>query len=292
MNQNPVEKLRLFALASNGKSLAFDVPVRSDLDLIGESHAILSKHGFTYDELENIILSPTELKEVPPVTVETAHGAVASVDVLQPDSLPPIPKPANKDALMPEKSIEILVSTHGIELSVCVGKDTYIPAVHEFFRGEPPFPASTKVAYKRYWINTGSYTLNGPQHFEQSITTSQGMSKTKSLTMSAELGVAWQGLSAKISATTSTSISITEEKSVTEKYSFDVKSGTTVVYTLWQLVEEFVMMDNAGNPIDWTGQWIFQRRPGSGKLVGPAKFNDNVFTNNSKRYISDPVTFT
>lgn len=297
MNQNPAETLTLFALAANGKSHSFDVPVKSLLSLIEESHATLSKHGFTDDELDNLILSPTELDEVPPATAEAARVAVASVAALDPSSYPAVPKPANKDDFPPQKSSEILVSTHDIALFFYFWGDegeshgAYGPvdAPPKGFTLEPPFPVPSKILYKRYWINTGSYKLIGPQNFSKAITTTQGMSETKSTTLSAELGVAVKGLSAKLSITTATSITITEETSVTETYSFDVKVGTTVVYTLWQLVEEFALVDNASNPIEWSGRLKLKFVYGSGF---PAKFKDNVFTNNSKRYVSDPVTFT
>jgi len=292
MKQDGHDTLRLFALASNGKSHSFGALAKSDRHLIDQSHDILSKQGFTGDELKDLILSPTELEEVPLATAEEARGAVASVDVLDPSSYPPVPKPANKDSFPPQKSPEILVSTHDIAVFLYFWGDkgesqgAYVPAVAEGLATNPPFPVPSKIAYKRYWMNTGSYQLIGPQHFSKAITTTQGMSKTKSTTLSAELGIEAKVLSAKLSATTGTSITITDETSVTETYSFDVQDGTTVVYTLWHLIEEFTLVDNANNPIEWSGRW------GLGVAIFPAKFKDNVFANNSKRYVSDLVKFT
>lgn len=295
MNQNAPDKLRLFTLAANGKSHSIDVPVKSDVNLIEESRAALLKHGITGDELDNLILSPTELDDVPAAAAQAARLAVPAVATLDPSSYPAVPKPANKDDFPLQKSAEILVSTN--DVAVCLyfwGKKgeshgSYMPvdSLPKGFTTKPPFPTPSKILYKRYWVNTGSYQLIGPQSFSKAITTTQGMSKTKTTTLSAELGVAVKGLSAKLSTTVSTSITITEETSVTETYSFDIKAGSTVVYTLWQLVEEFVLSDSASKPIEWSGRLIV-----GGIVSLPAKFKDNVFTNNSKRYVSDPVTFT
>lgn len=286
MSKDPAEKLELFALAANGKMHSFDVTVKPDLDLVEESHAILLKHGFTVNELDNLILSPTAPEEVPPATAEAARVSIPSVDLLDPSAYPPIPKPTDKDSLPSQTSSKILVSTHDIPLFVTLsGTGTYVPVKGAYWL-KPPFPVQPKIAYKRYWIATGSCILIGPQHFSKEISTKQGMSKTQSSTLSCELGVALKGLSGRLSQTTSTSITITEEESVKESYSFDVKSGTTVVYTLWQLVEEFALVDNAGNPIKWKGLYLWHAFPHEAEL------KQNMFTNNSKQYVSDPVQFT
>jgi hypothetical protein len=295
ISQNPAEKLKLFALASNGKSHSFNILVTSDLNLIEVSHALLSKYGFTTEELKNLILSPTKLN-VPPPSTEVASGmATVTMAALDSSSYPPVPKPENKDDFPPQKSSEMLVSTHDIAPFIYFWGDkgesqgNYVPAVSNEYFTTPPFPVPSKILYKRYWLNTGSYKLVGPQHFSKALTTKQGMSQTESSTMSAEIGVELKGLSAKLSETLTTSITITEERSVTETYDFEVKAGTTVVYTLWQLIEEFALVDSANYPIEWQGKW----GPKSLFIFSgfPAKFKENVFTNNSQRYVSDPVIF-
>jgi len=70
MNQSSDQKIRMFALTSNGRRLSFSIPVKKDLDLVEESHAVLSKKGFPDDELKNLVLSPTEPEELPPAEVK------------------------------------------------------------------------------------------------------------------------------------------------------------------------------------------------------------------------------
>jgi hypothetical protein len=289
MSKNPTEKLNIFALAANGKSHSFEVSVIPDMNFVEESDAILLKHGFTVDELDNVILSPTELEKIPPGTAEVARVTIPSVELLESSDYPPIPKPKNKDDYPPQQSSEKLVSTHDIRLFIWIKTKhgrKYLPV--ESYRKHllPPFPVQPKIVHKLYWMNTGIDKLIGPQHFSKAITTKRGMSKTNSATLSAQLGVAAKMLSAKLSQTLSSSITITEEESVTESYSIEVKDGSTVIYTLWQLIEKFALVDNAGNPIEWKGRFAI---PG---LAIPAHLGENVYINRRNQYASDPVEFT
>jgi hypothetical protein len=297
MNPNSDEKLRIFALAKSGKRHSFQIPVKEGLDLLGESHAILSKEGFTTEELKDLILSPTELEELPSVVAGTSRVRALSVKALESDSsYPPIPKPRSKDEFPPQKSSEVIVNTNNIDLFVyCWGNKgfyhgAYMPLFYPSIKGPvyttyPLFPLA-KIAYKRYWLNTGSHTLIGPQNFSKAFTTTVGMSNTNSTTLSAELGVEVKGLSAKLSKSTTTSITISEEKSITETYSIEVEKRKICVYTLWQLIEVFVLVDVDDKPIGWKGVWGYPPFMGI-----PAVFPENQFSHNCIIKVSDTVWF-
>ena len=301
MNPNSDEKLRIFALAKNGKRCSFQIPVKEELDFIGESHVILSKEGFTTEELKGLILSPTEpepeLGELPSVVAGTSRVRTIDVKALEPDLIyPPIPKPRSKDEFPPEKSSEVLVNANNVDLFVYYWGDkgynhgAYAPVVWTTSKGSvnatnPAFPRA-KIAYKRYWQNTGSHTLIGPQNFSKEFSTTVGMSNTNSTTLSAELGVELKGLSTKLSKSTTTSITISEEKKITETYSIEVAKRKICIYTLWQLIEVFVLVDVDDKPIEWKGKWGFPPF-----VVFPAVFPENRFSHNCIKKVSDTVWF-
>lgn len=300
MTQDTTDKLRLFALAANGKSYSIEVPVGSDMDIIEESNTALLQQGLTDDELDNVILSATEFDDVPAAAAQAALLAVPAVETEEQSKLPTVPKPTTMYDALPEKSEEKLVSTNDVVVCVYVrnnllgkkrGKYFPVDSLPKGFCLDPEFPDPSKILYKRYWINLGSEIMNGPQTFERSITTTHGMSKTKTKTLSAKLGVSVKGLSAELTATTSEQITVTEETSVTRTNTVPVEAGKIVVYTLWQLVEKFVLADNDGKPINWSGyltqkKYLKKKKPFH---ILPAEFKDNVFTNNTTRYWSDKV---
>jgi hypothetical protein len=290
MNKNPEEKLKLFALAKNGKSYSFSVPMKPDLDLLEESHAILLQRGFTSDELDDLILSTTKPEKVPPA--EPVRFAVASELMLDETALPDIPQPEDENHLPPEKSSALLVNTHDITPFIYVWGDkgeargAFVPAVLPYGTN-PPFPIS-QIRYHRYWLRNNTYVIKGPQHFSKSINYTHGMSNTNRTTLSCELGVELKGLSAKLSKTIENEITISEQESVTDTFEFDAERGEIVVYTLWQLIDEFALTDDQGNPVEWRGIWGSRSVPW---CAFPAKFVQNVFAHNSKVLRSDPVIF-
>lgn len=193
---------------------------------------------------------------------KSIHAAVSG------DNAPPIPIPPNKHSVSPPKSSYLTISTtpyyktgdHAtkgtVPLSVVAPGFPNIPAYNKS-EGQsewvtPDFPTQ-QITYKRYWLNTYSVTVQGPQSYKRTITTKEGMVETDITTMSAEFGVQSEFLSAKVSASTSHSVSISESTEQTDEYSFDVPEGKTGIWTLWQLVDVFFFVDGNGDPITWVG---------------------------------------
>lgn len=183
------------------------------------------------------------------------------------DNAPPIPIPPTKHSVSPPKSSYLTISTTPyykegdnkkkgtVPMNVVAGS-TSVPAFNKS-EGQseyvtPTFPTQ-QITYKRYWLNTYSVTVQGPQSFSRKITTAEGMVQTEITTMSAELGVKTANLSAKVSISTSSSVSISESKQQEDTYSFDVPDGKTGIWTLWQLVDVYFFVDGNGVPITWTG---------------------------------------
>ncbi|MDO3382383.1 hypothetical protein [Gilvimarinus algae] len=288
--------LTLNALSANGKTGSIALPLNSDVNILSEAQSQLKALGFTQTEMNGMILSPTKLDPAAIADTPTEKVQLLTTEELKGPDFPPVPKPANQDEFPPNTSTSVLVSTSDSNFFIYFwgddGEDhgSYAPANQDTYT-DPQFPLQSKIQYKRYWLNTGSYKIIGKQQFSKSIATTQGMSTTDTQTFSAELGVAVNGLSAKLSESTSTSITISEQKTVTETYSFEVPEGKVCVYTLWQLIEEFALTDQAGNEIVWRGNYLPLKNPPPFIPKFPAKFPQNLFTNNSARYVSDPVMF-
>ena len=213
------------------------------------------------------------------------------------DNAPPIPIPPNKHSVSPPKSSYLTISTtpyykegdHAakgtVPLNVVAPGYPNIPAYNKN-EGQsewvtPDFPTQ-QITYKRYWLNTYSVTVQGPQRYTRKITTSEGMVETDITTMSAEFGVNSDFLSAKVSASTSHSVSISKSTEQTDEYSFEVPAGKTGIWTLWQLVDVFFFVDGNGEPITWVGTGHMDI--GIAKLKFPNMVLMNTFENQLEIY--------
>jgi hypothetical protein len=230
----------------------------------------------------------------------TLQGDVFSIpDVLLPIDqtfYPPIPEPKHKDDQPPETSTDMLVSANPVDqLFVQSSKGTYFPTSGKFkefpVRIEPPFPATAKLAYRRFWQNTFTTRILNAQQFTRAIETVEGMSETDATVLAGKLGLDITKkiseklslkLSGELSKTTSHSITISESRKVTETYNFGVEQGKVALYTLWQLIEVFALVDGNNNPLDWTGKVVLDASIADFRFN--AKFPPDRHTNNAERY--------
>ena len=107
--------------------------------------------------------------------------------------------------------------------------------------------ADYTLTLRSYWkLIPDSFTHVGPGTvYERVYTTTSGISNTDSNTLSAELGVGVEGLSAKLSASFSQEVTTSSETTQSTTYTVNGPTdGSTRVWMLWQLVDEVVALDN------------------------------------------------
>ena len=130
--------------------------------------------------------------------------------------------------------------------------DPSTPAVLRDYWYDPPRPPQYTVTLKEYWrLVPGTYThvMQGGGYTE-SYSVTDGISTTDSQSLSAELGVDVDGLSAKITATFSRSVTTSSDRSYTRSYNVgNPPDGMTRVWMLWQLVHDIDMLDSNGQVI-------------------------------------------
>jgi hypothetical protein len=222
---------------------------------------------------------------------------------VHPLSYPPIPEPQHKDDDPPETSTELLVTANPVdELFVQDSDGNYFPTsgmAGDFsVELDPPFPESAKLAYRRYWDRTFTTRILNQQEFTRAIESQEGMSETDTTSLSGKLGLGFAGdlpadnllkLSAELSATTSHAVTITQNRRVIETYNFSVEADKVAIYTLWQLVETFALVDGDNNPIEWSGEVLFTvdaPPPFDFSFRRDAEFPPDRYVNNSPRYAS------
>jgi len=141
-------------------------------------------------------------------------------------------------------------------------KDPSTPAVLRDYWDGRPGPAEYTVTLKEYWrLVPGTYThvMQGGGYTE-SYSVTDGIAITDSQSLTAELGVDVDGLSAKITAMFSQSVTTTSDRTYIRSYSVgSPPEGMTRVWMLWQLVHD----------IDTLGT--------NGQLIAPEQGEGNVF---------------
>jgi hypothetical protein len=201
---------------------------------------------------------------------------------------PRAPKPTSPTDYPPKTSEERIVSTNPVTgLYVLVDKfNQYWPIANLPFNAHltPPFATPTYIQLSTYWERIGIATVTGPQTYTYSESFTTGMSTTDATTLSAELGVSVPHLSAKISQTTSYSVTTSQERTVTDTYQIPVAAGQTCVYVLWQLMAKMRFLDSNLNPIHWTGSVNFMTKLN-------AWFPNEIRTSMTKTIYSDRTDF-
>ena len=112
-------------------------------------------------------------------------------------------------------------------------------------------PPSYTLHLRSYWLQVpDSHAVVYPgDTYTRSVTETHGLSATDSKTISAELGVEFEGLSAKISATFEQSVTVSSDVSVSQTYSVEPPQTGARVWVLWQLVNQIAALDSSGNVI-------------------------------------------
>lgn len=112
--------------------------------------------------------------------------------------------------------------------------------------------AQYTLTLRQYWQQVdGSYTQL-PEGNSQTITVTHtsGISQTDAETLSAEVGASGGGLSAKLTATFSHSVTTSSEDTTSKQIAVEAPAaGKIRVWVAWQLVDEIVALDAGGNII-------------------------------------------
>jgi hypothetical protein len=185
-----------------------------------------------------------------------------------PLDLPPFPEITSLIQELPKQTEPVVVRTSQLRLYLWANSDNssknaWVPDVPRQ-HGLPPWlpvllkywdngtPIEYTLTMRHFWRqvpHTFTHILPGGQ-FHKTYTTSHGISTTDSHSISAEMGVEAGGLGAKISATFSHSVTVSDEKAEQTQFSAGApKDGHTRVWVLWQLIDEIVALDPAGNVI-------------------------------------------
>ena len=211
---------------------------------------ILKDNG--YDEFDNKLIITEK-----PLENWLQKGVLSPIPQTTEESnipIPPIPKPKSLKDLPPDESNKQIVSSNPIsDLNLVLNGRGFISSNDPYI--EPAFPTNIHLQFSTYWKQVGTVVIVGEQVYTKGISYTNGMSTTNSETLSAEVGVAYGALSAKLTATVGHSVTISNETTITDSYKISVAEGTTTVYVLWQLVEEFLFVDSNDKPINWSGEW-------------------------------------
>jgi hypothetical protein len=223
--------------------------------------------------------------------------------------LPTIPIPASPGDLPPDVSPPIVIGTTEEQLMYYWDWDhgnvqIWIPGppapqqipghgMTDSFYG--PFPTYT-LTHRRYWTQVDYQQVSGAGHYTRSETTTEGMSSTESSSISAELGVGVDGLSAKLSATFEQSITVSQESTVTNSWAVTGTAGQTTIWILWQLIDEFVALDANGNvvggwPYGTCGAYIQMMPPFGVNTPGNTSLPTARVTQGLRAYAANPTLF-
>jgi len=177
---------------------------------------------------------------------------------------PPIPTSVAPDDVLPDSSGISTIATSEINpyalvtlprpLAVKLDKPPQSYWDYKYFlsifseaalsRFRPALPETVSLAMRIYWKKLYQAQIVGPSGFSYTRAHKEGMSPTMTTWLSSELGVSASLLQNKVSQTLSTFITISPEDDTTIHFGpVNVPDESTWVWALWQLVEQFALVD-------------------------------------------------
>lgn len=157
-----------------------------------------------------------------------------------------------------------------------------------FFTLTPDFPENCTIRYGRYWKRVYTEVIANGIGYTREVTTASGSSVTDAQTLSSELGVSFQGLSAQLSSSLQHSVTVTQETTATNTYNISAPAGKMAVFSIWQLVERYTIVDAAKNPVTYSGACEIQL---FSKIGIPVEFPVNRLTNSAGIFYADQTLF-
>jgi hypothetical protein len=200
-----------------------------------------------------------------------SEGILYMPELLLGIPVPPIPKPANADDTPDSPSASIIVATNDATKlllwynSKHSSDEGWVDSTHEIGPWYSGLPPNYQLQYRRYWQLLDYQRMGGGVSFDKTVSVTNGVSTTDAVSMSAELGIVEDGLSAKLSTTFSHSVTVSESQTVSYTWQATGAPGKITVFILWQLCEEFIAVDESGNELagQWDG-WVTDRSSGDG----------------------------
>jgi hypothetical protein len=271
--------MSLFVATPQGNWLSTDV---DDLSNVSRLRACLVAAGYDVGETDELTVSD--------------HAIVAPLlTALEVGAIPQIPVPLNAGSVPPDVSESIRIAVAPLEEPFIKVAGTWksIPVLKKNgWKLEPEFPTAD-LAYDRFWSNMGSFIIRGPQKWQRSVTTKEGMTESTAFTLGLELGLgkSLENIAKKLTATFQKSFSVTKETTITETYALDVPAGQIAVFTLWQLVNEVVILDSSGNEYAWTG-WAIPPLGPTSNVKYKVRWEVSRARQATPSYAFDPHFFT
>lgn len=299
----------IYATSINGKTKEFKLGENGEYP----TDTTLHSAGFSEEPVFFSSEAPsggTEPVETPKLRI--VH-TLAEIEAQGGIPTPPVPVPEGPNEAPPDQSVLRLV-THDLYYPdgsskkpfyvKQQGKNRYYPSYNKdqnpnkkkiYYCSEPKMTKPQHLDFYTYWVSLYSHIVESGVSFSKTLTSTIGMSKSLTKTLSAEVGVVYGGLSASISASISYGVTITKSSTVSDTYKIEVPEGKIGVWTLWQMVERFVIATDdarpegsnlAYKPLEWDGKLK------AGNLIRQnAKLKENIFDNNSTLHYAQLTLF-
>jgi hypothetical protein len=180
-----------------------------------------------------------------------------------PDTLPPFPDIDSLDWSPPSQTGGVEVSRSTGPLVIFADSDNsgyqdnvwdqantnegVTPRINNWWDGNEP--AARQFVVRKYWkLVPGTFThLSSGTGFTKSWDYTHGVSTTDPQSITAQLGISGDGLSASLSATLGHSVTINDQQSTTTQYTVTAPESGTRVWMLWDLMYQFMIVRTGSN---------------------------------------------
>jgi hypothetical protein len=270
--------MEMFAMSVTGKTAKVTLSTNGP-----NPKDALRAQGFTDADLQHLMLSPKPFAPPRPPGVAAAPPKPLALETF------PVPRPKTPDDVMPKTSDDKVISSNWFFPWVRADlDDDYYFSGESDINGDLKPPLYCKMDYRLFWVNEYSETLTGPVEYDKTVKVTKGQSETDTHQLSAEVGVKVGDLSAKLSETTTHSVTISSSVENDETFHLKVDAGKIAVWTLWHLAEAFVIVDAGGNPVKYSGDLALF---GVGFVTTSVTLPQNRFVNLRSDFRPDMVVF-
>jgi|GEM_PF-4402730 len=262
------------------------VTLEADLFDSQAVYVALGQAGVAEEDRTGVMLSFTPFAELPAQQARQNDASTNEVPIWKPVSIisiPPSRWPIEDIYVDSPTPIALFVKVNNNYVSLSSLKSSPVGTL------TPNFPEDCTIRYGRYWKRVYTEIIANGIGYTRAVTTTAGSSVTDAQTLSAELGVSFQGLSAQLSSSLEHSVTVMQETTATNTYNISAPAGKTAVFTIWQLIERYTIVDAAKNPVTYSG--AYEIRLPLGKVRFPVDFPLNRLTNSADVFYADQTIF-